>query len=61
MYDDDCTYQHHSVYKGYTITKVTQSNGRVTYDVTDPSGYPYETGCERLVIARAEINATEGW
>lgn len=47
----------HSTYKGYTIVKVTQPSGRVTYDIQDGAGFPVEWAHERLSVARATINA----
>lgn len=54
------TKQHHSFYKGFEITKVTQDNGRVTYDYHDPNDphFTREIGFEKLAVCRADIRAS---
>jgi len=44
----------HSKYKGWTIFKVTQDSGRVTYDIYNPNG-DFVSIHERLQVARAHI------
>lgn len=50
-------HEKHSVYKGFEIVKVTQDSGRVTYDIYDPQGEPWEWAAETLRIARATIDS----
>ena len=54
------TKQHHSFYKGFEITKVTQDNGRVTYDYHHPSDpfFSREIGFESLSVCRTDIRAS---
>ena len=54
------THEHHSFYKGFEITKVTQDNGRVTYDYHNPSDpfFSREIGFEKLAVCRADIRAS---
>lgn len=51
------TRENHSTYKGYQIVKVTQDNGRVTYDTRTPDGQPDTWANGSLAIARAQIDA----
>lgn len=57
------THSFHSTYKGFDIYKVTQGNGRITYDIYEKgSSYPsingrVEIAIERLAIAKATINS----
>lgn len=46
-----------TTYRGYTIAKVVQGSGRVTYDVRTPDGQPDSWAHEKAAIARAEIDA----
>lgn len=54
------TKQHHSFYKGFEITKVTQDNGRVTYDYHRPDDpfFSREIGFGSLAVCRADIRAS---
>lgn len=51
----------HSTYKSYNIYKVTQENGRVTYDIYEPDGSPDDRNSlvdfafETLLVAKATI------
>ena len=46
---------HHSIYKGCEILKVTQANGRVTYDYVKPGEIVPDSGYESLAVCRANI------
>lgn len=45
-------------YRGYIIETVTQDSGRKTYDIRTADGEIVEWAAERLVIAKAFIDAT---
>lgn len=44
-------------YKGWTIHKVEQDNGRITYDTFMPDGWPNTVADHSLAVAKAEITA----
>lgn len=46
----------HSKYKGFTIVKVVQDSGRVTYDILDSAGRPWEWALPTLKLAKVTID-----